>query len=248
MARRASSVRWSQVVRNQIHLNTAAALNSTELRSMVARKSRQLRDDAIGAGQTSGSVYTTYTDGIRGAAEETVPLQGGIIRYVFSEIAQAANWALSECRRRSPVGQGNFRDSWVVLVDGKAWTDAPATIPTGSEVWITNTTPYSRKIEVGGQRTRIPPGLIEAVRQATMRRFKSVRAAKAYKALQGGKDARGDPVPYILRAAGVASGLTWDKKAKSWARKHDAYTSRRPDRQAGQQLLYPTLILTNQRM
>lgn len=248
MARRSSAVRWSEVVRHQITLNTSRALNSRELRSMVAAESRHLRDSAIQSGITTSTRYSTYVDGVRGGREENANLQGGVIRYVFTQIAQAANWALSELQRRSPVGKGNFRKSWVILVDGRLWVEPAGTIPAGSEVWIVNTTPYARKVEVGGQKTSIPPGLVESVRQAAHRRFRGVTAAKAFKPLQGGRDARGDPVPYILRAAGVASGLTWNRKDKTWGRKHAAYTSRRPDRQAGQQMLYPTLILTEERV
>ncbi|OUI86220.1 hypothetical protein HK19_03005, partial [Acetobacter persici] len=81
------------------------------------------------------------------------------------------------------------------------------------------------------------------VRQSLMRRYKRVKALRAFKPLQGGRDARGEPVPYILRSAGIASGISWNKK-EGWGRKHAAYVSRRKDRQAGEQMLYPTLIMT----
>ncbi|MCG4260762.1 hypothetical protein K6W36_09200 [Acetobacter senegalensis] len=236
-------MRWSNVLREQIHLNTAKALSSAALHEMVADQCRQNRDEFIAQGKVS-PVYTTYVDGKRDTAEEAVMLQGGIVTYIFSALAQAANWALDQCRKRSPVRSGAYRDSWVILVDGVAWQQAPAKIPKGSTVWIVNTMPYARKIEVGGMRVSVPPGIVEAVRQATQRRFGSIRADKAYKPLQGGRDARGEPIPYVLRQAGIASGMSWDKKSKTWSRKHAAYASNRADRQAGQQMLYPTLILT----
>ncbi|WP_149026710.1 hypothetical protein [Gluconobacter albidus] len=242
MRRRSSALKWSEVMHRQIAINTTAALSSPALHALVAQESRSLRDDAIHQGLASGA-YTTRVDGQLGRLEEEVRLDGGIITYVFSDLAQAANWALSECRKRSPVKSGAFRKSWTILVDGKEWTQPAAKIPTGSTVWIVNTMPYARKIDVGGQKVRVDPKIVESVRSSMGSRFPSVKAERGFQALEGGRDARGGAVPYILKSAGIASGLSWTKKA-GWSRKHKAYASRRPDRQAGQQMRYPTLILT----
>lgn len=231
-----------QTLLNQITLLTNQSLSSPALHALVAQQCRGLRDAAIADGVAS-PIFRTFVDGHEGAAEETASLNNGIIVYKFSMLAQAANWALSECQRRSPVDSGNYRKSWVLLVNGKAWPTLDD-IPAGSEVWITNVTPYARKIEVGGQKIRVPPGIVESVRQSTQRKFAGVIAFRAFKPLQGAKDARGNPVPYVLKGSGIASGISYDKKNKSWNRKHPAYTSRRPDRQAGEHMLYPTLVLT----
>ncbi|WP_338332188.1 hypothetical protein [Acetobacter sp. LMG 32666] len=164
---------------------------------------------------------------------------------MFSQLAQAANWAPDECRKRSPVRSGAFRKSWAVLVDEKLWDAAPATIPIGTEVWIVNTMPYARKIEVGGQKIKVAPQIIEAVGKAINGRFTGVKAQRLFKPLKGGRDARGGPVPYILRGAGVASGLSWTRK-EGWSRKHAAYVSNRSDRQAGEQVLYQLGILMDE--
>lgn len=237
-----SAKRWSETLHQQIQLNTRNVLSSPELHALVAQQCRDLRDGVIREGRASPA-YTTTVDGVANADEELVRLDGGIVSYVFSSIAQAANWALSECQKRSPVRSGDFRRSWVILVDGQLWTQPPATIPGGSEVWIVNTSPYWRKIDTGGQKTRVDPQIIEAVRQAAQRRFQGVRFGRLFKSLAGGRDVRGGPVPYVLKSAGTASGLSWSRKT-GWSRKHAAHTSRRPDRQAGQQMLYPTLVLT----
>lgn len=237
---------FGDILRQQITLNTRQALSSQELHEMVAQQCRQNRDAVIASGQAP-QFYTTTVDGRRGAAEETARLMGGTIVYQFSSLAQAANWALAECKKRSPVASGNFRASWVLLVNGVVWPDLDD-IPMGAEVWIINLTPYARKIEVGGMQIRVPPGIVEAVRQSVQRRFVGISAAKQFKSLgSGSRDHRGNPVPYILKRAGVASGLSYDKKSKSWGRKHAAYASPRLDRQAGEQMLYPTLILTQKR-
>lgn len=226
----------------RIQLMVSRTMNGAQFKSVIGNRIRKERDDLIASGAAAPG-YVRLVDGSLGKPEEDVRLHGGSVTYIFSTIAQATNWALTECRTRSPVSSGAFRDSWSVLVDGKAWTKSPAEIPMGSEVWIVNTMPYARKIEVGGQQIRVPPRIVESVRQSLMRRYKRVRALRAFKPLQGGRDARGDPVPYILRSAGIASGISWNKK-EGWGRKHAAYVSRRKDRQAGEQMLYPTLILT----
>lgn len=232
---------WAKILREQIHLNTSQILSSAELHKMVADECRKNRDDAIAAGRASPT-YETYVDGRKGGREEDVMLQGGVVSYVFSNLATAANWALSECRRRSPVSSGAYRKSWIILVNGEQYPELD-TIPSDQTVMIVNTMPYARKIEVGGMRIRVPPGIIESVRRPVMSRFPGVTATRAFLPMSGGRDARGGPVPYILKQAGIASGISWDKKAKSWGRKHSAYVSERADRQAGQQMLYPTLIL-----
>lgn len=237
-----SALRWSTVLRDQINLQISNGASAQAIHSAVAQRSRLIRDTAIQQGRAS-PVYVTKVDGRRGAAEETVQLAGGTITYVFSQLAQAANWALDECRKRSPVRSGAFRKSWAVLVDGKLWDAAPATIPMGTEVWIVNTMPYARKIEVGGQKIKVDPQIVEAVRQIVPRRFNGIKAQRAFKPLAGGRDARGGPVPYILKGAGIASGLSWTRKS-GWTSKHTPYVSNRSDRQAGEQVLYPTLILT----
>lgn len=237
-----SALRWSTVMREQLTLQVSSGASAQALHMAVARQSRLIRDTAIQQGRAS-PVFVTRVDGKRNAAEESVNLAGGTITYVFSQLAQAANWALDECRKRSPVRSGAFRKSWAVLVDGKLWDAAPATIPMGSEVWIVNTMPYARKIEVGGQKIKTDPQIVEAVRQIVRRRFNGIKAQRAFKPLAGGRDARGGPVPYILKGAGIASGLSWTRKS-GWTRKHTPYVSERADRQAGEQVLYPTLILT----
>ncbi|GAN68331.1 hypothetical protein [Acetobacter orleanensis] len=226
----------------RIQLTVSRTMDGAQFRGLIGNRIRQERDALIASGAAAPE-YVRRVDGSLSKPEEAVRLHGGTVTYIFSTIAQATAWALAECRSRSPVSSGAFRDSWAVLVDGKAWTKPMAQIPSGSEVWIVNTMPYARKIEVGGQQIRVPPRIVEAVRQSLMRRFKQIKALRAFKPLQGGRDARGEPVPYILRSAGIASGLSWNKK-EGWGRKHAAYVSRRKDRQAGEQMLYPTLILT----
>lgn len=235
-------MRWSNVLRERVSLTVKQSVNDPALRHIVGNAARQIRDEVI-ATKAVSPFYSRTVDGFRDRDEDAVRVDGGRITYVFSELAQAAIWALEECRKRSPVASGDFRKSWIMLVNNEVWTKAGALIPADATVWIVNVTPYARKIEVGGQKIRVDPKIVENVRSSLLRRFSTVSADRAFQAMQGGRDAAGNPVPYILKRAGVASGLSWKKK-DGWSRKHMAYTSRRSDRQAGQQMLYPTLILT----
>lgn len=234
---------WAARLQKPMQVAISRNMTSAAAHKIVANRIRKERDDLIQSGVASAQ-YVRRVDGKLGLEEEAAKLNGGNVTYIFSTIGAATVWALAELRKRSPAHSGAFRKSWAVLVDGKGWTGAPGKIPMGAEVWIVNTMPYARKIEVGGQRISVPPGIVEGVRRPLMSRFKRIRAQRAFKPLRGGRDARGGPVPYILRGAGIASGVSWDKKAKEWTQKHAAYVSRRADRQAGEQMLYPTLILT----
>ncbi|GEL01868.1 hypothetical protein [Swaminathania salitolerans] len=235
-------MRWSDTMRRQVHLNTQAVPSSEALHALVAQQCRAFRDSLIESGEAPER-FRIVVDRQADLAEEQVRLDGGHVLYVFSGLAEAVVWCLGALRDRSPARSGNFRNSWFMMVDGRIWTGTPQEIPPGSEVWIANTAPYARKIEVGGQRTGRAPRIVESVRVAAHRRFRTVRAERDFKALWQGRDARGGPVPYILRGAGIASGLSWSRKG-GWSRTHAAYVSRRADRQAGSQVLYPTLVLT----
>lgn len=209
---------WAARLQKPMRVAINRNMTSATAHKIVANRIRKERDDLIQSG-AAASQYVRRVDGKLGLPEEAAKLNGGNVTYVFNTIGRATVWALAELRKRSPAHSGAFRKSWAVLVDGKGWTDAPGKIPMGSEVWIVNTMPYARKIEVGGQRISVPPGIVEAVRRPLMSRFKRIRAPRAFKPLQGGHDARGEPVPYILRGAGIASGISWDKKEKKWTQK-----------------------------
>ncbi|AQT04849.1 hypothetical protein [Acetobacter persici] len=239
MARSAAGM----ALRQQISIMTTRAMTSPEIRARVADKCRELRDAEIRAGRAS-VVYQTRTDGHANRPEEAVTLQNGRVTYIFSYIAQAAQAALDWCRSHSPVRSGSYRDGWVVRVDGALWTRQIAAIPPASRVEVVNTMPYSRKIEVGGQRTSVPPGIVEAARGAVQRQVPAITAGVEYIRLTSGQDARGGALPYVLKAQGIASGLSYDKKSRQWGRKHKARKTRRADRSAGQQMTYPALVLT----
>ncbi|MGX7346904.1 hypothetical protein ACWM9A_13610 [Acetobacter pasteurianus] len=234
--------RMADTIREQINLATRNVLASQSLHDLVAQECRDLRDAQISAGAAS-PVFGTFVDGRMNDAEEHVRLDNGIVSYVFSYLAQGVAFALGECQKRSPARTGAFRKAWAVRVNGKWWTRDTVAIPKGSMVEIVNTMPYARKIDTGGQQTSVPPGIVEAVRQATYRQFPTLTIARKFINLTDGQDARGGHLPYVLKAQGIESGLTWSK-ADGFERLRKPRRSNRKDRAAGQVMTYPALVLT----
>lgn len=234
--------RMAEVLYGQVATIRANTLSSPELRSLAANSCRAMRDSIIQDGRAS-SVYLTSVDGRFREREETVRLDGGVVRYVFSYLAQAAAYALAYCQDRSPARSGAFRKAWVVRVNDKLWTRPLAAIQPGQRVEIVNTMPYARKIDTGGQITSVPPGLVEAARQATLRQFSTLSVQRKFIVLTEGQDARGGALPYVLKAQGIDSGLSFSKKT-GFERLRPRSVTRRKDRAAGQPLTYPALVLT----
>lgn len=99
------------------------------------------------------SRFTRTVDGVAGAREEDVKVNGRIVyRYPrHEEVVRAAMDLLFEL---SPVLSGEYRLGHTILVDGAAVSDLSAWDGTG-EVVITNLLPYSRKIEAGKMKMRV---------------------------------------------------------------------------------------------
>lgn len=151
--------------------------------------------------QSSGEApqhYVRAVNGRIGAPEESVELPGPII-YSFNVLPKVAEYALAFAKARSPVLSGRFKRSWFAMVNGRLFTDFDS-IPLDAELIITNDQPYSRKIEVGAMRMRVPPGVVEDTRQAVMRRFGNiVTAQKRFIPLSGA---------YVLRREGQRKDRT----------------------------------------
>ena len=233
---------WAARLQKPMRVAINRNMTSATAHKIVGDRIRKERDDLIQSGAASAQ-YVRRVDGKLGLPEEAAKLNGGNVTYIFNTIGAATVWALAELRKRSPAHSGAFRKSWAVLVDGKAWTDAPGKIPMGSEVWIVNTMPYARKIDTGGQITSVPPGIVEAARQAAMKQYPTLKIARKFLSLSDGRDARGERLPYILKAQGIESGLTFSKKS-GFERLRKPRRSNRKDRQAGQVMTYPALVLT----
>jgi hypothetical protein len=217
--------------------------SSAEARRRVAAVARDGLTELIRTGRAS-TVYQTTVDGRRNAPLETVRLDKGRIEFIFGQMARAAEFAVDLAKKRSPVKGGKYRDSWFVLVDKKPWTAPLATIPSGVEVWITNAADYHRKIDRGGQKTKMPPYIVEDVRQAVQRRFPGLDAGVDFVTLPGG---------YVLKGYGWDSGLSFRKRLNpsrpdqelGWNRRFaKPKANGRPDRAPGVPMTYPTIIIS----
>ncbi|MDR3474427.1 MAG: hypothetical protein P4M09_22490 [Devosia sp.] len=190
--------------------------------------------ELVRAGAASPS-YRRFVDGVAGAPEETVRLDGGTITYLFSRLSEAAAFALDYAVSHSPARRGTYRNSWFLIVDGKPYTGPIAAIQPGAEVALTNSQPYHRKIDVGGQKMSVPPGIVEATRQAVLRKFGGIDAQRVFLTLPGG---------YVLKGHAYRSGLTYDKKGKAYVRRHARVATNRADSRKGEAMTYPALVMT----
>lgn len=189
-----------------------AGLQPDAIRALLAKTARQALAEAQAAGEAPES-YVRVVNGRVGAPEESVEPPGPIV-YLFSWLSDVATYALAFAEERSPVRSGRFKKSWFVMVNGRR-VSSLANIPPDAEVIITNDQPYSRKIETGHMRMRVPPGIVEDARQAVMRRFGNIIVAqKRFINLAGA---------YVLKT---------NRQGKK-------------DRRAGRELTYPALVVTS---
>lgn len=200
------------------------ALSPAGLSLKLAAFARRSRDELIRDGEASPS-FTTYVDGRRDAAEETVR-PDGVILYAFNTLGLAAAFAITFCMARSPVDSGAYRSAWMVVVNGRVWSGDLNDIPANAEVMITNPLPYSRKIDVGHMRMRVPPGIVEAARQQVLRRYPSLSAERAL----------------VTIPASLGGGYVLRGRFRRGRRQH-ARQRLRSDTQKGAEMTYPALII-----
>jgi hypothetical protein len=163
--------------------------------------------------------YTIFVDGREGAAPETVKPQGTIV-YRFNGLAEAVAFALGFCIARSPFRTGRYRKSWFLLVDGRAWNADFRDIPAGSEVYIVNTQPYHRKLEMTGGLQRSTTRLCA---DALRKRSPGLMVSHDFLELPGGPA----PAPYRMRG-GVVSRRRFQRARMS---------------NPGEMMTYPAVIL-----
>jgi hypothetical protein len=167
---------------------------------------------------------TRIVDGRTGAPEESVRFQG-IIRYEFDSLVQAALWAKGQIEILSPVRTGRYRNSWFLMVDGRAVE--PSAIPANArEIIVVNDQPYSRKLVAGRKADgrpfslqNLPPGFLTIVEYAVRNRYRGAIMVKpTFVSLDGG---------YRLRNA------------------YREFNNRRvrPENRAGRAITYPGLWL-----
>lgn len=223
-----------------VRLLVAQHVGGQEVRDYLAAAAERRVAGFIRDG-TANKLYRRYVNGIEGAANNTIRLDGtGRIEYNFAQIQEAAGYALKYCQDHSPRSGKTtnrtpaYADSWYMLIDRQPVTDISLIdIPQSAEVAISNFQPYHRKIDVGAIRLSVAPQIIEAARQAVMRRYPQIDAQRIFITIPNG---------YVLKGRSIRSGLSFSKKA-GFVRNHPPHFFFRKDTAAGQQMTYPTLVL-----
>lgn len=209
---------------------------------------RSERDALIASGAASAN-YETYVNNREGAPEESVVMPGPIV-YVFSNWKVAIEAAL-EMLRQFSESRGKYADSFIVTVNGNRVADFSA-IPANGEVVILNAQPFTRKMEVGGNKTG--KRHFERAKGQFNGRFSGVfKASTMFLNAKSGIDPR---IPYILkgqqRDASVGALAEWHGVPKAvilgWRAQGRKISgpvakSRRKDTEAGQPITYPALVI-----
>lgn len=193
-------------------------LSSAEAHLRVARLARDHLALLISTGRGSAQ-HSTTVDGVDGAAEETVKLDGGAIVYSFAQGRRLAalRFALKYAKDASPNPGGPYSQAWFFAVDGRAWTQPLDLIPANALVMLVNFAPFARALEERGRSGRSgrlkdhphPERVVsERTRQAVLTQFPGLNVQRQYVTIPGGPGARamGWEVPYHLRSAGPNQG------------------------------------------
>lgn len=90
---------------------------------------------------------TRHVDGVLDAPEEAVK-PGGVIVYDYDRLDLVVQFALDTLRQLSPVESGDYASSHVIMLNGTVVDNVSGWKP-GDEITISNSQPYTRKIEIG---------------------------------------------------------------------------------------------------
>lgn len=118
------------------------------------------------------SSFQRIVDGRLGAPEEAVK-PNGVIVYRYPRLEEVAQFALETLYDLSPVKSGRYRESHTLFRNGVAVKDLKG-LRAGDEITISNPQPYSRKIEVGRMKMRVPPHVYERAVKIVRARFGNV--------------------------------------------------------------------------
>lgn len=184
-----------------------AKFAKTELRRVIA------------SGQAS-TTYERYVNGVKGAIEESVKAPGPIL-YEFVNWPLVIRAALAELQRRSPHRSGRYAGGFIVLANGAAAPDY-SRIPIDAEVVIFNARPYTRKIEIGANKTG--KRHVDGAKSALTTRFRDASKRDAFKF----------ETRFLNIGAGIHPEVPYRLKNNQ---------GRRKDRQAGGLLTYPSIVI-----
>lgn len=243
-----------QTFRRDLGLATAG-LEQQAIAAQLAAFAHAEVEDAIRRGEASPS-YRRFVNGQPDMPEERVTLPGPI-DYVFSGWDQIIPFALDYLRGRSPVDSGDYQNSFVVIVNGRVVSRSSSgyqrrvlfggqaggglDIPADALVTITNTQPYTRKIEVGAMRLSVQPRIFEDAEHEVASKFEGqVSTSTQYLRLHGGI---ADGVPYTLKGRQRQRAVAQTSRSSAFRAGRRALSDR-GDSKAGQPLTYPSLVMT----
>lgn len=131
--------------------------------------------------------FRRFVDGQEGRPEEAVR-PNGVITYEYQRLDLVAQFALETLFDRSPVLSGDYRRAHALFLNGVAVRNLRDWKP-GDEVAVANFLPYSRKVELGVMKMRVP-GTDKVYAQAeriVRRRFGNLaRIDFTYRGIMGG--------------------------------------------------------------
>lgn len=200
-------------IERELKLATAD-LSPERISKELAKFAKQSLAEVIRSGQGSPQ-YDRYVDGRKGAPEESVR-HDGVIRYEFVHWPRVIEIALEELRKRVPRKTGRYAGSFVVLANQKVVVDYTS-IPADAEVVIINAQPYTRKMEVGANKTGKKH--FDRSELAFNRRFSGAFVARTM---------------FLNVSSGLVPGVPYHLKRSQ---------GRRKDRQAGMPVTYPALVI-----
>src|SRR6478736_1493605 len=165
-----------QIFRRSIEVFISRELSPEARSKHLASVARAGLREILGA--KNSDVYTKTVDGVQGLSEDLVKAEG-VIRYEFSILPSVLGFLLGYLRNRAPVRSGRYRDSFFVGINGKmvmAKDINPKHLPLDAEVFIGNTQPYNRRVDVQRDGTKalsfsVPPDLYRDAAHAADRRF-----------------------------------------------------------------------------
>jgi hypothetical protein len=131
--------------------------------------------------------FDRFVDGRKGALEEAVKPTGTIV-YTYPRLEVVAQFAMETLFDLSPVLSGKYRASHTLFLNGSAVPNLRDFKP-GDEATISNPVPYSRKIEVGKMKMRVPGTSMVYAKAAKIVRARYGNIAKigfTYRGLVGG--------------------------------------------------------------
>jgi hypothetical protein len=172
------------------------------------------------------ATFTRYVDGRQGASEDTVEATGTIV-YRYPRLEMVAQFAMETLFDLSPVLSGDYRNSHTLFLDGVPVSDLNGWRQ-GDEISISNPLPYSRKIEVGKMKMRVPgtDQVYQQARKKVMSRYGNIAKIDfTYRAFMGGGQvnqarAASSGQPWWLggRSARAASGMFETRIAKDFGK------------------------------